>query len=158
MGDRTILVVDDEPHIVELVKLYLTSENYAVEDASTGTEALSKFASAKPALVVLDLMLPEIDGWEVCRRIRRESQVPIIMLTARSDDVDKIVGLELGADDYLTKEFNPRELVARVKAVLRRTAAPEPGSRATREAVEIGNTRIDPDRHEVTIDGRQIEL
>ena len=158
MGDKTILVVDDEPHIVELVKLYLTGENYAVEEASTGTEALSKFASAKPALVVLDLMLPEIDGWEVCRRIRRESEVPIIMLTARSDDVDKIVGLELGADDYLAKPFNPRELVARIKAVLRRSAQPEPALVTGRPPMEFGNTRIDLDRHEVTVDGDEIEL
>src|SRR5205823_4678344 len=117
-----------------------------------------KFSLVGPDLIVLDLMLPEIDGWEVCRRIRRESQVPIIMLTARSDDVDKIVGLELGADDYLTKEFNPRELVARVKAVLRRSGAVEPASRPSREAIQIGNTRIDPDRHEVTIDDRPVEL
>src|SRR5436309_11359820 len=124
-ADKTILVVDDERNIVELVRLYLTNEGYNVETAGTGTEALRKFASARPALVVLDLMLPEIDGWEVCRRIRRESEVPIIMLTARSDDVDKIVGLELGADDYLGKPFNPRELVARIKAVLRRASAPD---------------------------------
>src|SRR5881275_3155963 len=105
MSDKTILVVDDEPHIVELAKLYLTGDNFTVETAYNGIEALGKFATVKPALVVLDLMLPEVDGWEVCRRIRRESEVPIIMLTARSDDVDKIVGLELGADDYLAKPF-----------------------------------------------------
>jgi two-component system alkaline phosphatase synthesis response regulator PhoP len=155
---KTILVVDDAPNIVKLIRLYLEQEDFRVEAASTGTEALRKFSALQPDLIVLDLMLPEIDGWEVCRRIRRQSQVPIIMLTARSDDIDKIVGLELGADDYLTKEFNPRELVARVKAVLRRAVAPEPGTRPTREPVEIGNTRIDPDRREVTIDGRQVEL
>src|SRR5205823_14725631 len=110
--------------------------------AFTGGEALRKFASERPALVVLDLMLPEVDGWEVCRRIRRESEVPIIMLTARSDDVDKIVGLELGADDYLTKPFNAKELVARVKAVLRRSTKAEPASRPPREAIQIDNTRI----------------
>jgi two-component system, OmpR family, alkaline phosphatase synthesis response regulator PhoP len=150
--------VDDAPNIVKLIRLYLEQDDFRVEAAHTGPEALRKYAAIQPDLIVLDLMLPELDGWEVCRRIRRESQVPIIMLTARSDDVDKIVGLELGADDYLTKEFNPRELVARVKAVLRRAAAPETGSRAAREPVEIGNTRIDPDRREVTIDGRQVEL
>jgi two-component system, OmpR family, alkaline phosphatase synthesis response regulator PhoP len=150
--------VDDAPNIVKLVRLYLEKEDFNVEAAYTGTEALRKFSLVRPDLIVLDLMLPEIDGWEVCRRIRRESQVPIIMLTARSDDVDKIVGLELGADDYLTKEFNPRELVARVKAVLRRSTAPEPASRPPREPIQIGNTRIDPDRHEVTIDDRQVEL
>jgi two-component system alkaline phosphatase synthesis response regulator PhoP len=158
MGDKTILVVDDEPHIIELVKLYLTGENYAVEEATTGTEALSKFAATKPDLIVLDLMLPEIDGWEVCRRIRRESEVPIVMLTARTDDVDKIVGLELGADDYLAKPFNPRELVARIKAVLRRSVQPEHGFATGRPPMEYGNTRIDLDRHEVTIGGHEIEL
>ncbi|HVF98433.1 MAG TPA: response regulator transcription factor [Chloroflexia bacterium] len=157
MGDKTILAVDDEPHILELVRLYLTQENYVVETARTGTEALSKFQAVKPALVVLDLMLPEIDGWEVCRRIRRESDVPIIMLTARSDDIDKIVGLELGADDYLTKPFNGRELAARVKVILRRVTSAEP-PRQTTGALEFGNTRIDPARREVTIARRRVEL
>jgi DNA-binding response OmpR family regulator len=150
MGDKTILVVDDEAHIIELVKLYLMGENFDVAEATSGSEALAQFATTKPALVVLDLMLPEIDGWEVCRRIRRESEVPIIMLTARSDDVDKIVGLELGADDYLAKPFNPRELVARIKAVLRRASVPHTGA-SGRPPMEFGNTRIDLDRHEVTV-------
>src|SRR4051812_37853416 len=121
MGDKKILVVDDEPHITELVKLYLDGEGFAVEVAHDGKEAIARFRDWLPDLVVLDLMLPEIDGWEVCKRIRRQSDVPIIILTARTDDVDKIVGLELGADDYVAKPFNPRELVARIKAVLRRT-------------------------------------
>lgn len=156
MSDKTILLVDDEPHILELIKLYMVGDTYNIETALTGTEALCKFAALKPDLVVLDLMLPEIDGWEVCRRIRRESDVPIIMLTARTDDVDKIVGLELGADDYLSKPFNPRELTARIKAVLRRSSAPE---RTTgRPPIDLGNTRIDQDRHEVTIAGNQVEL
>jgi DNA-binding response OmpR family regulator len=157
MSDKMILVVDDEPHIVELVRLYLAGEHYAVAEARTGIEALDKFAEIKPALVVLDLMLPEVDGWEVCRRIRRESEVPIIMLTARTDDVDKIVGLELGADDYLSKPFNPRELVARIKAVLRR-ATPERVVLGEHPVVELGNTRIDLDRHEVKISGQEIDL
>jgi len=140
------------------VRLYLVKEDFKVEAAYTGMEALRKFAMCQPVLVVLDLMLPEVDGWEVCRRIRRESQVPIIMLTARSDDIDKIVGLELGADDYISKPFNPRELVARIKAVLRRSATSPQVALATREPVEIGNTRIDPARHEVKVDGRPIEL
>ncbi len=158
-GKPTILVVDDEPHILQLVRLYLTRENFDVQTARTGTEALEQFQKLHPALVVLDLMLPEIDGWEVCRRIRRDSDVPIIMLTARSDDVDKIVGLELGADDYLTKPFNPRELAARVRAVLRRTGTGMAGQLArTTEAMQFGNTRIDPERREVTIAGRLVEL
>jgi len=154
MAKETILVVDDEKNIVELAKLYLEKEGYRVEDAYDGTEALAKIESLQPALVVLDLMLPEIDGWEVCRRVRRESDVPIIMLTARDDDVDKIVGLELGADDYLTKPFNPRELVARVRAVLRRyEKASRPG-----QVIKIGQVTIDPQRREVAVGDRLIEL
>src|SRR3954471_24139278 len=137
---KTILLVDDERHIVELVRLYLDREGFAIEPAYTGTEALEKFAATGPALVILDLMLPELEGWEVCKRIRRESDVPIIMLTARGDDVDKIVGLELGADDYLTKPFNPRELVARVKAVLRRSATQKSADpQSELKAREFGN-------------------
>jgi DNA-binding response OmpR family regulator len=158
MSDKTILLVDDEPNILELIKLYMVSEHYNVETARTGTDALARFAALKPDLVVLDLMLPEIDGWEVCRRIRRDSDVPIIMLTARTDDVDKIVGLELGADDYLSKPFNPRELVARIKAVLRRSSSSEHAVASARQPIDLGNTRIDQDRHEVTIAGRQIDL
>ncbi len=158
MTEKTILVIDDERHIVELVRLYLSNEGFKIETAYTGGEAMRKFASVHPILIILDLMIPEIDGWEICRRVRRESAVPIIMLTARSDDVDKIVGLELGADDYLSKPFNPRELVARVKAVLRRTGAQEPVVRSGREALVMGNTKVDPDRHEVTVGGQQIEL
>ena len=158
MSGRKILVVDDEPHIIELARLYLANESYDVEVARTGSQALTMFAETRPALIILDLMLPELDGWEVCRRIRRESDVPIILLTARSDDVDKIVGLELGADDYLTKPFNPRELVARVKAVLRR--GPRAQSERARPALqfELGNTTIDRERHEVHIGNEPVEL
>jgi len=118
MAKEIILLVDDEPHIIELSQLYLQNEGYHIEVAYDGLTALSQFERLKPALMVLDLMLPELNGWEVCKRIRARSDMPIIMLTARDDDVDKIVGLELGADDYMTKPYNPRELVARVKAVL----------------------------------------
>ncbi len=150
----TILVVDDEPNIVELAKLYLEQEGYHVERVGNGSDALLKLNSAKPSLIVLDLMLPDIDGFEVCRQIRKKSDVPILMLTARKEDVDKIVGLELGADDYLTKPFNPRELVARVKAILRRyQSGLRPG-----QAIEVGNLRIDPARHEATIDGQPLRL
>src|SRR5690348_16579027 len=100
MADSPILVVDDERHIVQLVRLYLINEGFSVETAATGGEALEKFALLHPKLVILDLMMPKVDGWEVCRRIRRDGDTPIIMLTARADDVDKVVGLELGADDY----------------------------------------------------------
>ncbi len=149
-----ILVVDDEPNILELAKLYLKQEGYHVEGVGNGNDALSRLDTAKPALVVLDLMLPDIDGFEVCRQIRKKSDVPILMLTARKENIDKIVGLELGADDYLTKPFNPRELVARVKAVLRRyQAGLRPG-----QAIEVGNLRIDSSQHEVTIDGQPLTL
>jgi len=151
---ETILVVDDEPNIVELARLYLEVEGYRVVAASDGREALSRVHETRPALVVLDLMLPEMDGWEVCRRLRAESDLPIIMLTARSDDVDKIVGLELGADDYLTKPFNPRELVARVRAVLRRSA---PKIRVDRP-LTLGDMTIDPAAREVIIRDQPVHL
>jgi DNA-binding response OmpR family regulator len=150
----TILVVDDEPNILELARLYLEKEGYRVEGVGNGNDALSKLTTSKPSLIVLDLMLPDIDGFDVCREIRKKSDVPILMLTARREDVDKIVGLELGADDYLTKPFNPRELVARVKAILRRyQSGHKPG-----EAIEIGNLHIDPARREVTINGQPVKL
>lgn len=159
MSDKTILVVDDERNIVELVKLYLSNEGYTIETAYNGREGLRKFNQVQPALVVLDLMLPEMDGYEVCRQIRKESSVPIIMLTARGDDVDTIVGLELGADDYMAKPFNPRELVARVKAVLRRTEPVAAGTVAgSKNQIELGNTLIDLARHEVTIEDKSVEL
>jgi DNA-binding response OmpR family regulator len=154
MAKETILVVDDEANIIELAKMYLQNEGYVVESARDGQEALTKIKSLQPALVVLDLMLPEVDGWEVCRKVRASSDVPIIMLTARSDDVDKIVGLELGADDYLTKPFNPRELVARVKAVLRRYEK----SAASTQPIHLGQVTIDPQRREVTVGGQQLDL
>lgn len=154
MDKETILVVDDERNIIELARLYLENEGYRVESASDGGVALDKVRTLNPALVILDLMLPVIDGWEVCRRLHAECDIPILMLTARSDDVDKIVGLELGADDYLTKPFNPRELVARVKAILRRR---ERGT-TTSKVLSIGNLTIDPEKREVEVDGQAIGL
>lgn len=152
-----ILAVDDELNILELVKLYLGREGYQVETASRGNEAVSKLTAVNPDLVVLDLMLPDIDGFEVCRRIRAKSQVPILMLTARKEDVDKVVGLELGADDYLTKPFNPHELVARIKAILRRSqAAPQSG--VVTDIIELAKLRIDFPRQEVFADGRPLKL
>ena len=119
---QTVLVVEDEASIASFVSLYLKNAGYDVHVAETGEDALTKAENQQPSLIVLDLMLPDIDGIEVCRRIRKSSDVPILMLTARDEDVDKIIGLEVGADDYLTKPFNPRELVARVKSILRRSA------------------------------------
>jgi DNA-binding response OmpR family regulator len=149
-----ILVVDDEPNIIELARLYLEREGYQVEGVSNGRDALARQSTANPDLIVLDLMLPDIDGFEVCRQLRTKSDVPILMLTARKEDVDKIIGLEMGADDYFTKPFNPRELVARVRAILRRyQAGIKPG-----EIIEIGNLRVDLSRHEVTIAGQPVKL
>lgn len=155
MAGKRILVVDDEPNIVELVTMYLEQEGYRVDAAFDGAQALDKIQTQEPALVVLDLMLPEIDGFDVCRRVRADSDVPIIMLTARDDDVDKIVGLELGADDYLTKPFNPRELVARVKAILRRS---DRSPLSTDKPLHVADLSIDPARREVTVAGEQIDL
>jgi DNA-binding response OmpR family regulator len=121
MAEGRILVVEDEPMVAEVVTRYLERDGYAVRRAEGGREALQAFGDFQPDLVVLDLMLPGIDGLEVCRRLRAEAQTPIIMLTARGEEIDKLLGLELGADDYVTKPFSPPELVARVKAVLRRT-------------------------------------
>jgi len=149
-----ILVVDDEPNIVELAKLYLEGEGYQVQGVYTGQEALTKHDSITPDLIILDLMLPDMDGYEVCRQLRAVSNVPIVMLTAKREDVDKIVGLEMGADDYLTKPFNPRELVARVKAVMRRYRS---GLKPS-ETVDIGNVHIDLSRYEVTISGQPVKL
>lgn len=149
-----ILVVDDEPNIQELVRLYLEKEGYRIELAGTGKDAISKLDNFKPALVVLDLMLPDIDGYEVCREIRKRGEVAVLMLTARKEDVDKIVGLELGADDYMTKPFNPRELVARIKAVLRRYSTGQKKG----HVIEAGNLHMDLPRREVEINGRQLKL
>ena len=156
MTGETILVVDDEVNIRELARMYLEQEGFRIVTAVNGQQALEQVRQDPPALVVLDLMLPEVDGWEVCRQIRKTSNLPIIMLTARDDDIDKIVGLELGADDYLTKPFNPRELVARVRAVLRRTLPDE--NQPANKVRRLGDVIVDPGRHEVTAAGQRINL
>ncbi len=152
----SILVVEDESSIASFVSLYLKNAGYAVRTAATGGDALMQAAAHEPSLIVLDLMLPDIDGLEVCKRIRQRSDVPILMLTARDEDVDKIIGLEVGADDYLTKPFNPRELVARVKSILRR-ATPERRDRAS-EVIVHGDLRIDAGRREVHVGEEEIQL
>jgi len=151
---KTVLVVDDERNIVELVRLYLEKEGFSVIAASDGEQALVAFDRSDPDLVVLDLMLPKMDGFEVCRQLRRRGDVPILMLTARSEDIDAIVGLELGADDYVTKPFNPRALVARVKAILRRTDVTAKGGRP----IVVGSLRIDPRRRDAYVENRNLEL
>jgi two-component system, OmpR family, alkaline phosphatase synthesis response regulator PhoP len=155
---ETILIVDDEQRIIDLARMYLEQEGYRVTSATDGAAAYHKIMAETPGLVVLDLMLPGMDGWEICRRVRNESDVPIIMLTARSDDIDKIVGLELGADDYLTKPFNPRELVARVRAILRRGGGERREAAAERGAIILGNLAIEPERRTVKVDGRAVSL
>ena len=150
----TILVVDDEISIQELVRLYLEKEGFRVESAGSGKEALERIDAVKPSVVVLDIMLPDMNGFDVCRELRQRADVPVLMLTARKDDIDKILGLEMGADDYLTKPFNPRELVARIRAVLRRSGSGQrPG-----KLIEAGNLRIDLARHEVTVAGTPAKL
>jgi len=149
-----VLVVDDEAHIVELARLYLTREGYEVEGVGDGTQALLRFGKWKPDLVILDIMLPGMDGLAVCKEIRKQSQVPIIMLTARDEVTDKVVGLEVGADDYLTKPFHPQELVARAKALLRR-AHTEP---ETPKLIRAGKLEVDLERHEVRQGAARVQL
>jgi DNA-binding response OmpR family regulator len=155
-GTQTVLVVEDESSIASFVSLYLKNAGYGVRTAPTGTDALTEVGKADTSLIILDLNLPDIDGIEVCRRIRKSSDVPILMLTARDEDVDKIIGLEVGADDYLTKPFNPRELVARVKSILRR-ATPE---RREKESAQLrhGDLHIDAGRREVKVGEDEIQL
>jgi DNA-binding response OmpR family regulator len=156
MPGELILLVDDEPNIVQLARMYLEREGFRVEAVGDGVAALQAVERLKPALMVLDLMLPELDGLEVCRRLRAQNHpIPIIMVTARDEDVDKIIGLELGADDYLTKPFNPRELTARIKAVLRRGI---PGGQPAKGVVHLGDLVIDPASREVTLNGQPVEL
>ena len=156
MESTRILVVEDEPVVIEVVERYLQREGYTVLTAGDGETALKTYAESRPHLVVLDLMLPKLGGMEVCRRIREQSRTPVIMLTARGDEMDRIAGFETGADDYLAKPFSPRELVARVKAVLRRSyddATADPGGR-----VVSGDVVIDPRARTVEVGGRQVDL
>lgn len=151
---KTVLVVDDERNIIELVRLYLEQAGFAVVEARDGQQALDQHDRVDPDLMVLDLMLPGMDGMEVTREVRRRGETPILMLTARSEDIDRIVGLEIGADDYLTKPFNPRELVARVKAILRRA---DPAMRGARP-MDVGELRVDPRRREAYVGEDRLEL
>ena len=150
-----ILVIDDDVHISELLKLYLEKEDYEVEVAHDGGEGLEKFKSFEPKLVLLDIMLPVMDGWQVCREIRRINNTPIIMLTAKGEVEDRIIGLELGADDYLIKPFSPRELVARVRALLRRVHSE---SEPQREVLEFGELTIDISGHKILVSGEEVDL
>ncbi len=149
-----ILVVDDEPMVREVVVAYLEREGFDVVEASTGPAALDSVSTRRPDLVVLDIMLPEIDGFSVLTELRRSADIPVILLTARTEEPDRVLGLELGADDYVVKPFSPRELVARVRSVLRRSGR----SPAPAEVLEFDDLRIDEQAREVTLAGKQIEM
>lgn len=152
---KTILIIEDEAKIVRTIRLYLEQGGYAVIWAEDGTQGLASFHHEKPTLVLLDLNLPgQLDGLDVCRTLRRESNVPVIMLTARTEETDRLIGLELGADDYITKPFSPREVVARVRAVLRRVELPE----VSHQIVEAADIRADLQRHTVTVAGVLVTL
>jgi two-component system alkaline phosphatase synthesis response regulator PhoP len=151
---KTVLVIDDEPKIVEICRDYLAAAGYAVLTADTGPTGLAAARRERPDLIVLDLMLPEMDGLDVCRELRRESATPIIMLTARVEETDKLIGLEVGADDYLTKPFSPRELVARVRTVLRRAAGPLTPT----DVIRAGDLTLDRARYKVTLPDRDETL
>ena len=148
-----ILIVDDDPNICELLRLYFEKEGYTVELAYDGKKALAAFAAADPAIILLDIMLPETDGWQVCREIRKTSNVPIIMITAKGETFDKILGLELGADDYVVKPFDAKEVVARVKAVLRRAA---PQTSGVKE-VSFDKLTINLTNYELVVNGKQVD-
>ncbi len=152
---REILIVDDDPSVRELLEMYLTKEEFEVRAVDNGVKALDAVKRRQPALVLLDIMMPQMDGYEVCRILRANYDIPIIFLTCKDDDMDPIIGLEVGADDYITKPFNPREVVARVKAVLRRTEVQQPGAgkRITTECLDIYR-----DTREVWVLGKQIKV
>lgn len=154
--ETVVLVVEDEESYVEALRAGLSREGFSVRVAHDGAEAVALFDVVRPDLVLLDLMLPKVSGLEVCRRIRSQSNVPIIMVTARDAEIDTVVGLEVGADDYVTKPYRIRELVARMRAVLRRSSAPDlaPGE----GALDVGEVALDPDRHEVTLRGEPVRL
>jgi len=149
-----VLVVEDEPEIAEILEGYLRRDGYRTERAGDGKAAMSLYRAAKPDLVLLDIQLPEVDGLEVLRRIRSDGNTPVIMVTARTEDLDKLLGLELGADDYVTKPFSPREVVARVKAVLRRTTSAEPA----RSPLRCGPLEVDPEKVVARVDGERLDL
>lgn len=154
--DRRILVVDDEERMVRFIRLNLEHDGFQVLEANNGTQAINKIRNNLPDLILLDVMMPDIDGFEVLRMIREVSIVPVIMLTAKGEEEDRVRGLEMGADDYITKPFSPRELVSRVRAVLRRT---EMGGGKTHGLIEVDDRlKIDFDRHEVWVDGKLVQL
>ena len=157
MENNTILVIDDDKNILAIIEMYLKKENYNVKTCERGDLALQLFRDTQPALVVLDVMLPGMDGWEVLGQLRAESTVPVIMLTAKGDDMDKILGLEYGADDYITKPFNILEVKARIKAIMRRTSGPKEKP-VSSSVIEKGDLRLDLDSRRLFILGREVNL
>jgi DNA-binding response OmpR family regulator len=154
MSQTKVLLIDDDEKIVKLLRSYFEKEGWIATAAYDGLQGLQAVKLQQPDIVILDLMLPGIDGWEVCKRLRKDSDVPIIMLTARDEETDRLIGLELGADDYVSKPFSPREVVARAKAVLRRTQREVVQS----EPVKIGELKIDVENHEVRLAGQILDL
>lgn len=155
MPANKLLIADDDSHISELIRLYMEKEGFVCVIADDGKKALELFKAEKPALIILDIMMPEMDGWQVCREIRKESEVPIIMLTAKGETFDKVLGLELGADDYMTKPFETKELVARVKAVLRRSEAKD---KSDDKELNFTNLSINISNYELKINGQLIDI
>lgn len=150
-----ILIVDDDPRLREVVRYALSREGFEVREADNGAQALVQVEEQSPDLIVLDVLMPELDGLEVCRRLRARSNVPIVFLSSRGEEIDRVLGLELGGDDYLTKPFSPRELVSRVKAVLRRTRSPRP---TPTSGLQVGELRLDPELHRVWVGEAEVEL
>lgn len=157
MKETKVLVVDDEPSIVELIRFNLEREGFKVTAAYSGGGLLDRIRAERPDLVILDIMLPGEDGLTICREIRKESNLPIIMLTAKDSETDKVLGLELGADDYITKPFSPRELIARVRAVLRRSSGEE-SAETKKQVLKVRDLMLDSEKHLVTLNGRELDL
>ncbi|PWM23997.1 MAG: DNA-binding response regulator [Oscillospiraceae bacterium] len=156
MSLEKIMVADDDQNICELLRLYLEKEQYTVVIANDGNEAVAKFNAESPALILLDIMMPGLDGWQVCREIRKKSNVPIIMITAKGETFDKVLGLELGADDYVVKPFDAKEIIARIKAVLRRTTSGGQSENAVRE-VSYDKLVVNMTRYELKVDGKVVD-
>ena len=157
MANEKILVVDDDTNICELLRLYLTKEGYQVTTANDGEEGLEKFNQLKPDMVLLDVMMPRMDGLEVCRRIRKLGNTPVMMLTAKGETFDKVLGLELGADDYMVKPFDTKEVVARIKAVLRRCTVTTSQTESSEGVIEFDNLRLDMNSYELRVKGKVVE-
>ena len=156
-NQKTVLIVDDEANICELIRLYVEKEGYRAVIANDGQRAVEKFRSAKPDIVLLDIMLPIKDGWQVCREMRAIDNTPIIMLTAKGETFDKVLGLELGADDYMVKPFDAKEVVARIKAVLRRCQTSTAAAESTEGVIEFDNLRLDMNSYELRVKGKVVE-